>query len=258
MSANQKFTDQLEAVRGSWTDKIEKALQYDEEKDGLPSGNGIEPTQCEDPSWCPVLKSCAYHMALFATGCWPLGPEMQDDSTGQPVRSVMQKYSILQVLTRLAKKFDYVNYDDMNGVPDRDAARAHLPGTQGTTSNKRCQVCVNAAVKASFDNKVKSLIHTLLEEKKTLITVKKQGKPVRMEVNDSFSGLCLDCLIKTKFGNADADYWNHCREFKYDHGCTVRHSQPTWYFSYLGRPEDMKQFQKEMKAQQETWRHAGH
>lgn len=223
--------------------KIEDALPYDEERDGLPRGRGFKSTVCEDPDWCPMLKSAAYYKALKATGCWPVGP-------------VMKNHSIHQVLTMLANKFNYVNYDNMQDMPDRAAARARMPADREGQSQKRCKVCVDAAVKASFDKKVRSLIRTLLDEKKTTVTVVQRGGPVAVQVDDSFAGLCLDCLTKTKFGSEDADYWNHCLDFEFDHGCTVPHGQPTWYFSYLGRAEDMKWYTKE-KAKRQAQRRAG-
>lgn len=235
MGADLKSTGKLAAVRANMIGKIEDALPYDEQRDGLPRGGGGKSTQCEDPSWCPKLKSAAYYKALNATGCWP-------------VRGAMQDHSIHTVLTRLADRFDYINYEKLHNVPDRAAARAKMPATQGATKDQRCRVCVDAAVKAAFDRKVKRLINTLLDDKKTWISVKRRGQQVRVEVDDSFAGLCLDCLTKTKFGCEDTDYWNHCLDFDFDHGCTVPHGQPTWYFSYLGRPDNMKQYQKEKKA----------
>lgn len=226
---------QLVAVRSNMIGKIEDALPYDEKKDGLPRGRGHKPTQCEDPDWCPKLKSAAYYQALNDTGCWPVG-------------KVMSEHSIHEFLTMLATKFDYVNYDSLPHVPDRAAARAKMPATEGTTEARRCRVCVDAAVKAAFDRKVKNLVRTLLDDKTTMKPIERRGQTVWVEVDDSFAGLCLDCLTKTKFGCDDTDYWNHCLDFEFDHGCTVPHGQPTWYFSYLGRPDDMKQYQREKKA----------
>lgn len=163
------------------------------------------------------------------------------------MRQALEDWSIHFLLTTLADHFEYVNYDSLKGVPDRDLARAKMPGAQGTAAKKRCTVCVDAAVKAAFDRKLKGLIKTLLDDKKTWVTVERNGKPVRTEVDDSFAGLCLDCLTKTKFGSENADYWNHCMEFQYDHGCTVPHGQPTWYFSFLGRPEKMEEFQQKQR-----------
>lgn len=223
--------------------KTEDALPYDEQRDGLPRGRGRKPTQCEDTSWCPKLKSAAYYKALFATGFWPVKP-------------AMEKLSIHQLQTMLANKFDYVNYDNVPHMPDRAAARAKMTAARGATSDKRCRVCVDAAVKAAFDRKVKSLVNTLLDDKKTWISIERQGQPVTVQVHDSFAGLCLDCLTKTKFGSEDADYWNHCLDFEFDHGCAVPHGQPTWYFSYLGRPEDMKQYQKK-RTRRQTQRGGG-
>lgn len=218
--------------------KIEDALPYKEQADGLPQDGGVTSMQCEDPNWCPKLKSAAYYKALKATGCWP-------------VRKAMVYCSVYAVLATLARTFNYVNYDDLRGVPDRAAARARMPGTQGAPKDKRCRICVDAAVKSAMDGKVKSLINTLLDEKKTWISIERQGQTVQMEVDDSFAGLCLDCLTRTKFGSEDADYWNHCLDFEFDHGCRVRHGEPTWYFSYLGRPENMEQYLKTQNAQRQ-------
>ena len=67
-----------------------------------------------------------------------------------------------------------------------------------------------------------------------------------------FDGLCLDCMDRsnTKTGNADKDYWEHhkLKVGKWDRGCRVKHQQPTWYFSFMGRREDMDAFRKEQKA----------
>ena len=62
-------------------------------------------------------------------------------------------------------------------------------------------------------------------------------------VRDYFDGLCLDCLdrSKPKLGTVDEDYWQHHRLKEHDWitTCRVRHKQPTWYFSFNGRKEDM-------------------
>lgn len=244
VGTNAKPTGKLAAARANMVGKIEEALPYDEERDGRPRGPGSRSTKCEDPDWCPKLKSAAYYKALRATGCWP-------------VVSVAHDLSIHQILAKLADKFDYVNYDDMQHMPDRVAARAKMLAPHGADTTRRCRVCIDAAVKRRFNEKIRNLIKTLLDEKKTMITVKWRGKPVKVEVDDSFAGLCLDCLTKTKFGSEDKDYWNHCLDFGYDHGCTVAHGQPTWYFSYLGRPVHMKQYQKRMKAQLQTQQRGG-
>lgn len=39
-----------------------------------------------------------------------------------------------------------------------------------------------------------------------------------------------------KLGDADEDYWKHSKlGVHWDQGCRIRHQQPTWYFSFLGR-----------------------
>lgn len=45
---------------------------------------------------------------------------------------------------------------------------------------------------------------------------------------------------KPKLGDADEDYWRHSKlGVQWDLGCRVRHKQPTWYFSFLGRRAKM-------------------
>ncbi|KAI3398048.1 hypothetical protein diail_9911 [Diaporthe ilicicola] len=138
----------------------------------------------------------------------------------------MRVCSIYRVLTMLANLFDYVNYDNVTGMPNNSAARAMMPAKQldgrdtksdsvskvqgtlkrldddnskaaDTKNHIRCKVCVNAAVKASFDRKVKSLIKTLLDGKKTTRVIEREGTLVTVQVDDSFAGLCLGGLTKT-------------------------------------------------------------
>ncbi|KAI1287747.1 hypothetical protein F5Y03DRAFT_380293 [Xylaria venustula] len=63
------------------------------------------------------------------------------------------------------------------------------------------------------------------------------------KVRDNFDGLCLDCMHKFKTGDDNCDYFAHDRPGHYDHNCRVRHKQPTWYFSYMGRKELMVKHQ---------------
>ncbi|MCJ1381297.1 hypothetical protein MMC17_004407 [Xylographa soralifera] len=63
-----------------------------------------------------------------------------------------------------------------------------------------------------------------------------------------FDGLCLDCIdgSKPRTGDIDLDYWRHgnISEREWFTGCRVRHRQPSWYFSFMGRPEQMNHFRK--------------
>ncbi|KAK2799347.1 hypothetical protein FQN50_008506 [Emmonsiellopsis sp. PD_5] len=63
-----------------------------------------------------------------------------------------------------------------------------------------------------------------------------------------FDGLCLDCMDKTKNlrlqGDEDDDYWSHSsHRDSYDSQCRIKHDQPTWYFSFMGRSEKRGQFE---------------
>ncbi|KAK5137621.1 hypothetical protein LTR08_007916 [Meristemomyces frigidus] len=60
----------------------------------------------------------------------------------------------------------------------------------------------------------------------------------REECRQYFDGLCLDCMntSKPKFGDANEDYWQHSKQgVPWDAGCRIRHQQPSWYFSFMGR-----------------------
>ncbi|RYP16275.1 hypothetical protein DL765_005243 [Monosporascus sp. GIB2] len=61
-------------------------------------------------------------------------------------------------------------------------------------------------------------------------------------VRRNFEGLCLDCMHKYKTGDKDCDYWNHARTMDFSKGCRFRHGEPTWYYSYMGRDDEMKKF----------------
>ncbi|KAI1129577.1 hypothetical protein F5Y10DRAFT_263964 [Nemania abortiva] len=62
-------------------------------------------------------------------------------------------------------------------------------------------------------------------------------------VRENFGGLCLDCMHKFRNGNDDDDYFMHDKRGHHDHSCRVKHGQPTWYFSYMGRKELMLRHQ---------------
>ncbi|PYI31593.1 hypothetical protein BP00DRAFT_446416 [Aspergillus indologenus CBS 114.80] len=57
-----------------------------------------------------------------------------------------------------------------------------------------------------------------------------------------FDGLCLDCMDLTKNlhkgGDRDRDYWAYMLpRDRYDENCRIKHGEPTWYFSFMGRRE---------------------
>jgi hypothetical protein len=50
---------------------------------------------------------------------------------------------------------------------------------------------------------------------------------------------------KPKLGSDDEDYWKHTNlSVGWDHGCRLRHGQPTWYFSFMGRRAKMIEWNK--------------
>ena len=70
----------------------------------------------------------------------------------------------------------------------------------------------------------------------------------RAKVESYFDGLCLDCMDRSqpKSGNIDMDYWRHDRlsESEYIAGFRIKHKQPTWYFSFMGRQEERERIRR--------------
>jgi hypothetical protein len=60
------------------------------------------------------------------------------------------------------------------------------------------------------------------------------------------------CSSKTKH-NEDREYWNWSQTGRYAYAyntrCRIKHGQPTWYFSFMGRKEKMASFQKKDRDQ---------
>ncbi|KAH8601720.1 hypothetical protein B0O99DRAFT_588906 [Bisporella sp. PMI_857] len=69
----------------------------------------------------------------------------------------------------------------------------------------------------------------------------------RAKIANDFDGLCLDCMDLSRpkvDGNADMDYWYHDTTRVWDRDCRISHKQPTWYFSFMGREQEMKLHRK--------------
>jgi hypothetical protein len=56
-----------------------------------------------------------------------------------------------------------------------------------------------------------------------------------------FNGMCLDCMNRSKprGKNLDDEYEKHNQSIggRWDTQCRIKHGQPTWYVSWLGRPD---------------------
>jgi len=74
---------------------------------------------------------------------------------------------------------------------------------------------------------------------------------VQTEGRAYFDGLCLDCmdLSNLKTHDEDSDYWYHRTIEVWDRGCRIRHGEPTWYFSFMGRRDPQKGDRKAMGRQ---------
>lgn len=67
-------------------------------------------------------------------------------------------------------------------------------------------------------------------------------------------GLCLDCMDRSRVRDDDAEYWRKCGagdDGRWDGKCRVKHGEPTWYVSWLGRTEHR---QKLLDSKQERMR----
>ncbi|KAJ8127152.1 hypothetical protein O1611_g6482 [Lasiodiplodia mahajangana] len=97
------------------------------------------------------------------------------------------------------------------------------------------------SINPSWSTKLcKHCSHSLFPTAKSLTSqVLRASKNVRK----NFGGLCLDCMHKFKTEGDDGDYFSHDQPGQHDHGCRVKHGQPTWYFSYMGRKELMLRHQ---------------
>lgn len=56
----------------------------------------------------------------------------------------------------------------------------------------------------------------------------------RRQVKSYFDGLCLDCM--QNHPDENSEYWAlDTPRYMYDNTCRIRHGEPTWYFSFMGR-----------------------
>ncbi|THW23788.1 hypothetical protein D6D23_05490 [Aureobasidium pullulans] len=68
---------------------------------------------------------------------------------------------------------------------------------------------------------------------------------------DRFDGLCLDCMDpdQPKFNDKHEDYWRHLTyPMKWDRNCRIKHGEPTWYFSFMGRLDEREQHPMHAKS----------
>ncbi|KAM0721906.1 hypothetical protein Q7P37_002831 [Cladosporium fusiforme] len=92
-------------------------------------------------------------------------------------------------------------------------------------------------------------------EDKTCTDISHCGQQYQALVNKSvertqryFDGLCLDCMNHSKTESMDADYWIHNEPgVQWDVHCRIHHGEPTWYFSFMGRKENMDHFHRHRK-----------
>lgn len=61
----------------------------------------------------------------------------------------------------------------------------------------------------------------------------------------------IDCisLSHPKLADHDEDYWHHASlNVPWDKGCRIRHKQPSWYFSFMGRRQKMVEWTKSRRS----------
>ncbi|KAK9783131.1 putative BTB domain-containing protein [Seiridium cardinale] len=94
--------------------------------------------------------------------------------------------------------------------------------------------------------------HSTLERARSIeAVVRRMVENLRYE----FEGLCLDCIKYSKLESFNDDYWTHLLIRDYSYNCCWVHGEPTWYFSFMARPEIIKklqeaQYKKEKEEQQ--------
>lgn len=59
-------------------------------------------------------------------------------------------------------------------------------------------------------------------------------KDVHEKVEETFDGLCIDCMESTKLTTYDEDYFRHNEICCWDSDCRINHGRPTWYYSFCG------------------------
>lgn len=80
-------------------------------------------------------------------------------------------------------------------------------------------------------------------------------KRIRNEIQSSFHGLCLDCMYKSSEGSDMAFvYYQRDLEKNYDMDCRIYHGQSSWYWSNMGKKEDMQAHQERKKRAYENRR----
>lgn len=134
-----------------------------------------------------------------------------------------------EALARLFEKMDKFKYTQWFVLRDP------LMPTEGEDDNAELAECTcDKEVIAKFFNK--------------------KVEKIRNYVEGEFQGLCLDCMYTSVYG--DGDYWTNGSEARYDDGCSIRHGESTWYFSYMGKPADMEKFQAESQSRIQVRRRA--
>ncbi|KAF7941278.1 hypothetical protein BELL_0001g00280 [Botrytis elliptica] len=80
-------------------------------------------------------------------------------------------------------------------------------------------------------------------------------KRIRNEIQSSFHGLCLDCMQNSSEGSDMAFvYYQNDLEKEYSGNCRICHGQSSWYWSNMGKKEDMQAHQEEKKRAYESRR----
>ena len=101
--------------------------------------------------------------------------------------------------------------------------------------------------KFSFEAKKDACVSCRMDYKKLVADA-------QTKTRSYFEGLCLDCMDKTKpvTEDADTDYWEHdsLRESDFVCHCRIKHHEPTWYFSFMGRREEMDRFLRSKRARE--------
>ncbi|KAL3422905.1 hypothetical protein PVAG01_04652 [Phlyctema vagabunda] len=62
-----------------------------------------------------------------------------------------------------------------------------------------------------------------------------------------WQGLCLDCMDRSGFttGETEREFWDYATANLWSRYCRVKHARNSWYFSFMGRSEQMSKWMKD-------------
>ncbi|KAH9906128.1 hypothetical protein F4778DRAFT_801419, partial [Xylariomycetidae sp. FL2044] len=207
------------------------------------------PAACES---CKKVITFSYYKSLSETGKKEAGKkEAGNTETGNwPLRYKNNRFKGLHNLLDGLGSFEFepVRISGLENGASEGSENDITPHTEGlslsssgeTAGESRytsgmCSNCESSGVTSRARERTERGVHGA-------VSAILHGGLIRERKRDAFDGLCLGCFQKFKFGDPDSDYWKHAKNRRWDTGCGVYHGQPSWYFSFFGRREEMDTF----------------